>query len=170
MVIVFGAAVRPDGQPSGALRRRLLHGVALWRRGTAPILLVTGGLGRYPPSEARVMHNLAVTAGVPAEQIVTEDASTSTFASALACADIMRTYGWRRAVVVSDAYHVRRAALVLRAFDIEVSTSSAPGGREANRPWQWGYYVVRDGIALPVYVLRIALERFRRRWRGSRRP
>jgi uncharacterized SAM-binding protein YcdF (DUF218 family) len=94
---------------------------------------------------------------------VTEAASSSTFTSALACLEIMRSRGWRSAVVVSDSYHVCRAAMVLRCFGVRVSTSAAPGGREANRLAQWWYYVVRERIALSVYRLRIALERFRRR-------
>jgi uncharacterized SAM-binding protein YcdF (DUF218 family) len=163
VIVVFGAAVLPGGRPSGALRRRLLHGVELLRRNTGAFLLVTGGVGGSGPSEAEVMRDLAVAAGVPGERVVTETASSSTFTSALACIDIIESRGWRSAVVVSDAYHVRRAAMVLRSFGIRVSTSAAPGGRQANTRWRWWYYVVRECIALPVYRLRIALERFRRR-------
>jgi uncharacterized SAM-binding protein YcdF (DUF218 family) len=130
---------------------------------------VTGGVGRHGPSEAQVMRDLALAAGVPGERILTEEASSSTFTSALACLAILRSRGWSSAVVVSDAYHVRRAALVLRSFGIRVSTSAAPGGREANTWWQWWYYSVRERIALPVYRLRIALEQFRRRRSGGSR-
>lgn len=166
VIIVFGAAVRPGGEPSGALRRRLLHGVELLRRDAANFLLVSGGVGACQPSEAEVMRDLALAAGVPGDRIVTENTSSSTFTSALACVDIMRSRGWRSAVVATDAYHVRRAAMVLRSFGIRVSISAAPGGREANTRRVWWSYVVRECVALPVYRLRIALEHARR-WRSG---
>jgi uncharacterized SAM-binding protein YcdF (DUF218 family) len=163
VIVVFGAAVREGGRPSGALQRRLLHGVELLRQDLAPFLLVTGGGGRHGPSEAEVMRDLALGAGVPGERIVMETASTSTFTSALACLDIMRARGWQSALVVSDAYHLRRAAMVLRSFGIRVSTSAAPGAREANRRARWWYYVARETIAQPIDRLRVARERTRRR-------
>src|SRR5919199_6458196 len=41
-IIVLGAA-QYDGRPSPVLRARLDHGIALWRAGRAPRLIVTGG-------------------------------------------------------------------------------------------------------------------------------
>ena len=81
VIVVLGAAVWPGGQPSPALQRRILHAVDLWQRGYAAYLLVTGGVGKYPPAEAAVMQRLAVTRhSSPA--ILCEDQATSTFESA----------------------------------------------------------------------------------------
>ena len=51
-VVVLGAAVWPGERPSPALQRRIDRGVELWQAGRAPVLVPTGGLGRYPPSAA----------------------------------------------------------------------------------------------------------------------
>ncbi len=67
-IILLGAAVWRDG-PSPTLRRRTLHSAALWHAGTAPIIVVCGGLGRHPPTEAAAMANLLQAAGVPAAAI-----------------------------------------------------------------------------------------------------
>ena len=102
VIIVMGAAVWEGHRPSPALRRRLLHGVSLWKQGAADYLLVTGGLGKYPPAEARVMKTLATEEGVPPEKILSEDQSTSTFESGIHCAKIMQVRGWSTAVIVTD--------------------------------------------------------------------
>ena len=65
VIVVLGAAVWPGGQPSPALQRRILHAVDLWQQGYAVYLLVTGGVGKYPPAEAAVMQRLAVAHGIP---------------------------------------------------------------------------------------------------------
>ena len=62
VIVVLGAAVWPGGQPSPALQCRVLHAVDLLQRGYALHLLVTGGVGQYPPAEAEVM-TFAVSQG-----------------------------------------------------------------------------------------------------------
>ena len=52
-IVVAGCRVLPDGHPSPALQNRTRQAVNLWRAGPAPTLVFTGGVGRYPPSEAR---------------------------------------------------------------------------------------------------------------------
>ena len=96
VIVVLGAAVWPDGRPSPALQRRVMHAVDLLQQGSAAYLLVTGGLGKYPPAEAEVMQRLAMAHGIPTENILCEDQATSTFASALRCCDILRQRGWSR--------------------------------------------------------------------------
>src|SRR5919202_4116394 len=82
VIVVLGAAVWPGGQPSPALRRRVLHAVDLLQRGHALHLLVTGGVGKYAPAEAEVMQRVAVAHGVPPPRVLCEDQATSTFESA----------------------------------------------------------------------------------------
>jgi vancomycin permeability regulator SanA len=50
VIVVLGAALRKDGQPSPALRRRVLPAVDLVKKGKANFLLLTGGLSKYRPS------------------------------------------------------------------------------------------------------------------------
>jgi DUF218 domain len=116
VIVVLGAAVWPGGQPSPALQRRILHAVDLWQRGYAAYLLVTGGVGKYPPAEAAVMQRLAVAHGIPPRHILCEDQATSTFTSAVWCCDMLRQRGWSRVLVVTDRYHLPSALRVLELW------------------------------------------------------
>lgn len=149
-LVVLGARVLPGGVPSGALVARVEQAVALYHQGVAPWLLLSGGVGAHPPSEARVMRELAVAAGVPASACVLEEDSLSTEANAWFSARVLRERGARRVVVVSDPYHLLRARQCFRREGLEVATSPASiAGRM--RAWDRAYWTVREAFALLLH-------------------
>ncbi len=159
VVIVLGAAVLKNRRPSMALRRRLLHGVELVKEGIADYLLVTGGLGKYPPTEASVMKDLATEQGISSEIIITEKKGTTTFKNVTECVRIMQERNWSNALVVSDSYHLFRALFLFRCFGIKASASAAPGGKQATSSWKWRYFHMRELIALPWYIILVLSEK-----------
>src|ERR1700727_549370 len=46
-IVIFGAAVRPDGGPSGTLRNRVAAAARLGSRFKRPLFIPTGGEGRF---------------------------------------------------------------------------------------------------------------------------
>ena len=168
VIVVLGAAVWPGGQPSPALQRRVLHAVDLLRRGYAAYLLVSGGVGKYPPAEATVMQCLAIARGILPQYILCEDQATSTFASALRCCDILWQRGWSRVLVVTDRYHLPRALLAFWSCGLHAVGSAAPGKPERRLRRRW-YYYLREGLALQWYLVR-AMPILLRRRRQAVRP
>jgi uncharacterized SAM-binding protein YcdF (DUF218 family) len=146
-IVVAGCRVLPDGTPSLALQRRTRHAVALWRAGVAPKIVFTGGVGTYPPSEARAAADHAVSVGLPAGVAILEEQSTSTeenaqFAAALLGSDA-------RIVVVTDTYHVFRAERVFGRVFAEVrGAGSEPAWNVRARG------ALREVFAVLVYGLR----------------
>lgn len=55
LVVVFGAAVRPDGSASPALARRVGYAAAVAQDDASVDLFLSGGMGTHPPSEAEIM-------------------------------------------------------------------------------------------------------------------
>ncbi len=110
-IVVCGCRVLPNGLASRSLARRARYAAELYRRGLAPTLILTGGVGDHPPSEARAAAVIAREEGVPDEAIVLEERSTSTEENALEAARLVDA---RRVLVVTDAYHVFRAERVFR--------------------------------------------------------
>lgn len=161
VIIVLGAAVWKGNRPSPALRRRLSRGVALWKEGTADYLLVTGGLGEYPPAEARMMETLAIREGVPPERIIPEGQSASTLESGIHCAGIMEERAWSKAMVVTDGYHLPRSLLVFRSLGIDAEGNAADAGTPVS-PRQW-FPLLREAMALLWYLLRISTMKLQKR-------
>ena len=108
-IVVLGARVRPDGQAGQGLRMRVLHAVRLYKKGFAPKIIMTGGVGDNPPSEARVSADLAVQNGVPREDIIEENKSTSTWENAAFASGICKKNHWKSVLIVSDPFHLWRA-------------------------------------------------------------
>ena len=162
VIVVLGAAVWPGGQPSPALQRRVMHAVDLMQRGYAAHLLVTGGMGQYPPTEAEVMQRLAVAHGIASRCVLREEQATSTFESALLCCDILRQHRWSRVLVVTDRYHLPRALLAFRSCGIR-AVGSATKGKPARHLRQRCHYYLREWLALLWYLVR-AVPVLLRRW------
>lgn len=151
VVVVLGARVQPDGQPSPALRARIEKAVDLYRQGVAPRLLFSGGVGLHPPAEARVMKELAVRLGVPAEACLLEEQSHSTEQNARFSAEVLRALGARRVVVVSDPYHLLRARQYFRLQGFEVATSPALLTERNQFLSDRVYWTVREAAALLLH-------------------
>jgi uncharacterized SAM-binding protein YcdF (DUF218 family) len=120
-VIVLGAPPLGPGVPGPAIERRLDHAVAVFTARSAACLVPSGGVVGSPPAEAEIMRTLALTKGVADAQVVVEDRARNTFENALYTGLIIRERGWRRVVVVTDAFHMPRALYVYRRLGLEVS-------------------------------------------------
>ena len=114
-IVIFGAAVRPDGRPSGALRRRVESALAFGAHFSETLYVPTGGLGEHPPAEAEVMASLLRAAGVTAACILAETTGTDTLSSVRAVRRLLRAAGHRGPVfAASSGYHLPRCVLLLR--------------------------------------------------------
>src|SRR2546421_1630307 len=80
-IAVLGAA-QYNGRPSPVFRARLDHAAALYQRGLAPVVLVTGGVGTGDTvSESEVGRHYLVKAGLPDVAVPALPSGTSTSAS-----------------------------------------------------------------------------------------
>jgi vancomycin permeability regulator SanA len=162
--VIMGAAVMPDGSPSGAMRRRVEGALALGQRSPDPFYVTTGGSGRWGPPEADVMKAELQARGVPASRIATETASNDTLSSIVNCARIIREHGKADGVFVcSDRYHIPRCRWLFRLLGIPTRSANMPSGRSANGILRWFYYYVREVFATPADTLLLLWYKLTRR-------
>jgi len=159
VAVVLGAAVRAGGLPSASLARRIHHAAGLVREGAVAHLLLTGGIGKHPPSEAELMRRLAERDGVPASRIVLEDRATTTLESAAYCAPIIAAHGWRRVLLVTDRYHLPRALIAFRSCGVHARGSVPANGGTGTPRWRWALLHLREIAALPWYLVKTRLRR-----------
>ncbi|QNT69217.1 YdcF family protein [Defluviicoccus vanus] len=140
-VIVLGAAVLAPGVASDALRRRIDHGLAVYFARHARYLVVSGGIVAAPPAEATLMREIALAAGVPNERIIVEDQSRNTFENAVYVGRILRRDGLRRAVLVTDAFHLPRALYCFRRLGLAVEGDGVARQPSTSRLKWWRQYL-----------------------------
>ena len=158
--MIMGAAVKPDGEPSGALRRRVEGALASGRSAIAPYYLVTGGQGKFGPPEADVMKRMLLQAGVAEDHILADRKSSDTLASVVECGALLKSRPFLYPVIVcTDTYHIPRCRWLFRMLGVSTEQRRMPSGREANGVFRWLYYYLREFCAIlwDTFLLAIQL-------------
>lgn len=149
-IVIFGAAIRPDGSPSGALRDRVGAAVRFGRRLLPPpIYIVCGGQGRYGPPEAEVMAELLMNRGVHPDYIVPDAESRNTFRSVLFAARLLQ--GQEGPVyAATSGYHLPRCVLLLGLAGLDAHRSPPAIGPASSRLLRRWWWRLREVPAIPV--------------------
>jgi vancomycin permeability regulator SanA len=124
LALVLGNKVEPDGQPSSRLRARLDRTLDLYQAGYFPTIVVSGGKSKEGYDEATVMRDYLVTKGVHTQRIILDSAGINTFASAKNTAALMEQQQLYSVMVISQYFHIARAKLALRRFNVSVLYSA----------------------------------------------
>lgn len=152
-IVVLGAA-QYVGHPSPVLRARLDHAIDLWRRGLAPLIIFTGGVGdRDTTSEAAVGQEYAIEHGVPPRAIMIENIGRSTAESLQEVASLMDAEPSRTVILVSDPFHMLRLAILARRYGMTPYTSptrTSPISTNWREAWK---YALGESIKVPVSFL-----------------
>lgn len=122
VAIVFGASVRPNGEPSQMLADRVDAAVALYKDDKVDRLLMTGDHRSPSYDEVGAMRRRALAHGVPADRIDVDGAGVRTYDSAYRAKTV---FGVTEAILVSQRYHLPRALFLANAFGIKAVGLSA---------------------------------------------
>jgi uncharacterized SAM-binding protein YcdF (DUF218 family) len=150
VIVVFGAA-EYAGRPSPVYKARLDHAYDLFQKGSAPVVITTGGSGQDPDfSEGGVGKDYLLRRGIPEQDLISETQGSDTAQSASRVANIMRTNGMRSCIAVSDAYHVFRIRALLNHEGIQVELAPRPESRP-HPLWERFEAVMREAASYLVW-------------------
>jgi uncharacterized SAM-binding protein YcdF (DUF218 family)/glycosyltransferase involved in cell wall biosynthesis len=126
-IVVFAGGVGESGRAGGGYQERVKQAVELYNQGLAPSIVFSSGFV-FAFHETEVMRSLAIANGVPADAIMVESQAKNTRENVIYSHDIVRQHGWRRILLVSSPYHMRRALLSWRraAPDVDVVPTPVP--------------------------------------------
>lgn len=94
---------------------RIVHAVALYKAGKASHIIVSGGGPYGDRPEAEQMHDILLVMGVPSSAIVLEPRSFNTHDNAVYTAQLLKERGWTDILLVTSAFHMRRAMALFEA-------------------------------------------------------
>jgi uncharacterized SAM-binding protein YcdF (DUF218 family) len=151
VIIIFGAAVRPDGHASQTLRHRVEAAIRFGARFARPRFIPTGAKGRFGDAEATVMARLLRDAGFPAEAIREEKTGTDTLSSVRAAVHMI--HGRSPVYACTSAYHLPRCLMLLRLAGIKARACPPPPVPAATSHWRRWYWRLRETPALPYDAL-----------------
>lgn len=127
--IVLGAAVWGE-RLSPVFRERVNHAIELYRTGRVRKIIFTGGRGNEnEETEAAAARRFALAAGVPADAILVEEESTSTYENLAFAKPLADAHQIKTVLLVSDPLHLKRAVEIAKSLNFAVSPSPTPTTR-----------------------------------------
>lgn len=157
-IIVLGAQVKPDGEPSLQLQWRIDAAVEAWGKHNC-IIVTCGAQGADEPApEAHVMRDALIRQGVPEEYILVEDQSFNTRQNIAHAVTLLEGTEASRVLIVTSDYHLPRAMAMAEDAGLEASGMGSPTklgmrywvknhGREA---LAWIKYWMQKYLHLPL--------------------
>ena len=126
-IVVLAGGVGESGQAGGGYQERVKMAVDLYQGGFAPRMVFESGYS-FTFREAEIMRDLALSLDVPDSAILLETTGANTYDQVTQVHSILRKHDWRRILLVSSPYHMRRAVLVWRkqAPEVEVVPTPVP--------------------------------------------
>ena len=140
VILVLGARVYENGQPSHALADRLNYAYELYKSGKAEKILVSGDHGSEEYDEVNTMKQYLMDKGVPRKNILLDHAGFDTFDSIYRAKEIFQV---KSMVISTQNFHIKRAIYIARRIGIEAYGYPSPDRESYNMGW----FNLRESIA-----------------------
>lgn len=162
VIVLLGGGVHdrvPDlsgsGAPSEGMLARTVTAVRLQRRLGIPILVSGGSVYGNRSPEAPIVRRFLVDLGVPADRILLEDKSRDTMENARFSKKILADGGFKKPLLVTSAFHMRRSVEAFRKVGLEVTAVPSSFHTVPGRPAVWADWFPDAGaLATVATVLR----------------
>lgn len=124
---------------------RTAEAVKLYKAGYADVLVLSGAAAdKSGPSNAATMRRQAIDAGVPGDATLIEEHSETTDQNASNTVELLKDRGYTSFIVVTSAYHQRRADFAFKHYAPTMIVRSHPVAEDKdwNRFWfmtPWGW-------------------------------
>jgi uncharacterized SAM-binding protein YcdF (DUF218 family) len=144
----------------GETNQRVAEAVKLYKADWAKVLIMSGAARDAKDSNAAAMKRIAVSSGVPADKIITEEKSMNTFENAAYVRDIIERNKFSQLILVTSPYHQRRAALVfakaLKGLPVKVINHSSLDSAWRKNGWwldAWARALTWSEVKKVAYTL-----------------
>lgn len=129
-IIVLGAQVQANGEPSVQLDWRLDKAVEMYQASPCPVI-VCGAQGTDEPEpEAYTMRDLLIADGIPESMIYTDPTSTDTYENIANAKAIIEELGLDSPLIITSDYHLSRAMDIAKAEGLKSQGVASPTKQE----------------------------------------
>lgn len=152
-IVVLGTGPNLRG-PNPCLVARVKHAADLQHQGFATKVIFSGGkVGAAIQSEAAVMKEVARDFAIDPDSILLEPASQSTYENLLFSLAIMRREGLHSMIIISDAYHLPRAALIAEKLGLDYTVSPASDSPCTTERHNQQLFLTNEPLKMVIYKL-----------------
>ena len=124
-IVVLGGGVSRTGKQQdvpylGLAINRLFYGMKLYQAHKAPRIILSSGGADGDRPEAEVMAALLKDFGISGDAVIRETKSRNTHENAVNTLDMLRQQNMHSVLLVTSAYHMRRALAAFRASELQI--------------------------------------------------
>lgn len=142
----------------GDTTARADEAIKLYKNGWADLIIFSGAAAdKSGPSNALVMKQQAIDAGVDPNAVITEETSETTDQNASATISIFKQKGIKSAILVTSAYHERRAMLEFDRRALGVDLRPHPVANDKQWSTYWWLTPTGWALAIPEFVRSLVL-------------
>ncbi len=143
VIILLGGGVYGDvpdlsgtGTPSEEMDGRIITAVRLQKKLNIPVI-ISGGSVQGKKAEAPIVKRFLADLGVPLNKILMEAKSRDTIENAKYTCEICRKQGYRKPLLVTSAFHMKRAITSFEKIDCKVLPVPAAFKAGKQRKYGW---------------------------------
>jgi uncharacterized SAM-binding protein YcdF (DUF218 family) len=144
VIILLGGGIydnTPDlsgiGVPTQNVQSGIITTFKLHRKLGVPIIVSGGKVFQFNKAEAPIMKRFLMDLGISGDQIILEENSRDTFENAKYTKKICEKLGFKKPILVTSAYHLKRSVISFNKVGLEVTPfpSIFPSWRDKQYHW-----------------------------------
>lgn len=147
-IIVLGAQVLPDGEPSVQLQWRIDKAAEMYWLRPCPVVVCGGQGADEPAPEGDIMRQVLIGDGLPAKEVFADSQSEDTKENMSNAMAILKEMGCQKPLIVTSDYHLPRALAIARDYGLEPQGVGSPARSEINF---WLKNHMREALAWVKY-------------------
>lgn len=127
------------GSPSEDMSGRLITAVRLQKKLGVPIIVSGGAVYKERAAEAPIVRRFLIDLGVPSDKVILEDKSRDTIENARFTQAICKKAGYKKPILITSAYHMKRAVISFENAGMDVLPFPAN-----YKTWENRKYILED--------------------------
>lgn len=144
----------------GDTNARTDESIKLYKDGwTSSIIMSGAAADKSGPSNARQMYKRAVENNIPSDALIREEVSETTKQNAIEVNKILTKRGFKRVILVTSGYHMRRTLLEFQAQLTDITVLSHPVSQDKHwssiwwlTPWGW-WLAIGELVKIAVFAV-----------------
>ncbi|MBF0329627.1 MAG: YdcF family protein [Nitrospirae bacterium] len=148
VIVLLGGGVYDEvldfsglGAPHKDMLSRIITAVRLQKKINAPIIISGGKVFDHKRAEAPIVMRFLTDLGVPKEKIIVEDKSRDTIENGRFTLAICEQKGFKKPVLVTSAYHMKRSVMSFKIAGLDVTPFPADFKTWRNKKYGWNDYL-----------------------------
>jgi uncharacterized SAM-binding protein YcdF (DUF218 family) len=131
------------GEIPPLLQERLDTALRLLESCSFRYVILSGGAVASQRTEAEIMRDYLIGRGVTEERILLENQSRNTVHNIVNCGILLRQYGLRSCLLVSNSFHIRRMKYIMKRLNMPAYFYAGRSLRTLFRQWKLTFQEIR---------------------------